>query len=50
MILTKDHTPMTSALGTTNSISELTQMVGISIGAPAVRYDSEFWRRKIRIR
>ncbi|KAI0085416.1 MFS general substrate transporter [Irpex rosettiformis] len=36
MILTKDHTPTFSALGTTNSISELAQMAGISIGAPFV--------------
>ncbi|KAI0340698.1 MFS general substrate transporter [Trametopsis cervina] len=36
MILTKDHTPTSSALGTTNSISELAQMIGGSIGAPFI--------------
>lgn len=38
MILTKDHTPTSLALGTTNSLSELFQMVGIAIGAPFIRY------------
>ena len=38
MILTKDHTPTSFALGTTNSISELAQMIGIAIGAPFIRY------------
>lgn len=38
MILTKDHTPTSFALGTTNSISELAQMIGVSIGAPFIRY------------
>ena len=37
MILTKDHTPTSTALGTTNSISELAQMIGGSIGVPVVR-------------
>ncbi|KAI0085415.1 major facilitator superfamily domain-containing protein [Irpex rosettiformis] len=36
MILTKDHTPTSTALGTTNSISELAQMIGGSIGVPVV--------------
>ncbi|KIP03902.1 hypothetical protein PHLGIDRAFT_15569 [Phlebiopsis gigantea 11061_1 CR5-6] len=36
MIITKDHTPDALALGTTNSLSELFQMVGIAIGAPLV--------------
>lgn len=38
MILTKDHTPTSLALGTTNSLSELFQMAGIAIGAPFIRY------------
>ena len=38
MILTKDHTPTSFALGTTNSISELAQMIGIAIGSPFIRY------------
>ena len=37
MILTKDHTPTGLALATTNSLSELFQMVGIAVGAPFVR-------------
>ncbi|KAI0811043.1 MFS general substrate transporter [Irpex lacteus] len=36
MILTKEHTPAPTALGTTNSISELAQMIGGSIGTPFV--------------
>lgn len=38
MILTKDHTPSSFALGTTNSISELAQMVGGAVGSPFIRY------------
>lgn len=37
MILTKDHAPGALALGTTNSLSELFQMIGIAVGAPLVR-------------
>ncbi|KAI0688763.1 MFS general substrate transporter [Cytidiella melzeri] len=36
MILTKDHTPTPSVLATTNSVSELAQMIGIAIGAPFI--------------
>lgn len=38
MILTKDHTPTSFALGTTNSISELAQMVGGAVGSPLIRH------------
>ncbi|GJE97069.1 MFS general substrate transporter [Phanerochaete sordida] len=36
MILTKDHTPTSFALGTTNSLSELAQMLGVAVGAPFI--------------
>ena len=44
---TKDHTPSTLALGTTNSISELSQMIGIALGAPFIRYVSVLAERDL---
>lgn len=48
MILTKDHTPSSLALGTTNSLSELFQMFGIAVGAPFIRCVSAYSARRRR--